>query len=130
MKNKKTSVASKISKTNTIISMKPNHPNHENSAVSSDDSNYSNDNGIGKSDEEVDDDFDDAKDYQSGDDGDDNDKRTDGFADMMNKILNQKVDHEIPLLSKRKTSIMKAMEKEEVCCKIFMESDSFNAIFS
>ncbi len=34
----------------------------------------------------------------------------DGFAEMMTKILNQKVDHKIPVLAKRKTSLMKEHE--------------------
>jgi hypothetical protein len=35
----------------------------------------------------------------------------DGFADMMSKILNQKVDNRLPILAKRKTSQMKEVEE-------------------
>ena len=36
----------------------------------------------------------------------------DGLADMMSKILNQKVGDKIPVLSKRKTPMMKEIEGE------------------
>jgi hypothetical protein len=36
--------------------------------------------------------------------------KRDGLADMMSKILNQKVGDKIPVLAKRKTAMMKEME--------------------
>lgn len=37
----------------------------------------------------------------------------DGMADMMAKILHQQVDGKVPVLAKRKTTIMKELEKEK-----------------
>ena len=38
----------------------------------------------------------------------------DGLADMMSKILNQKVGEKVPVLAKRKTALMKEMEGSHV----------------
>ena len=46
--------------------------------------------------------------------GDDAAQKGDGLADMMSKILNQKVGEKIPILAKRKTALMKEMEGSHV----------------
>jgi hypothetical protein len=47
-----------------------------------------------------------------GDDDESNEdvEKGDGLADMMSKILNQKVGDKIPVLAKRKTAMMKEVE--------------------
>jgi hypothetical protein len=40
-------------------------------------------------------------------------KERDGMADMMAKILHQQVEGKVPVLAKRKTTIMKELEKEK-----------------
>ena len=46
--------------------------------------------------------------------GDDTTIKGDGLADMMSKILNQKVGDKIPVLAKRKTALMKEREGSHI----------------
>ena len=48
----------------------------------------------------------------SGDEGEDGEDGKDGMADMMSKILNQKVKSNVPVLEKRNTTIMKQIGVE------------------
>ena len=60
--------------------------------------------------------FEDEFDVEEEDNDGDDDRATkgDGLADMMSKILNQKVGDKIPVLAKRKTTLMKEMEGSHI----------------